>query len=347
MRTRRARALREASTAPRAARSTLLVKPKLTLRPSVTQACFGELPKCSNNQGIYHDQGSAYFLNSNNVVATTDCWISMCGYDGAGCDIHDLHVSANFITDVEAASLRDVCCCHGQNINGHSSGSAGTQLAPVVAAANVVVNGSRWPAAALQVIRDDEVVEVGHVRPRVELARRCDLAPTAQVGEEGRVRRVREGRREVGFDVAETHGHVFARHGPRRRRPRVVVRQSGEREHRVVCGRGRVDVGSACVGPEDARRARAAACGTFADVERDGVDGSQHRRRRRALLVDDGLVSRPRAVVAVVVLRDTHEAGGRVAPQQLAHAEDEVLHERSVHPAKLLAAEPAMVQEGA
>lgn len=122
--------------------------------------CFGELPQCSNNQGVYmsmyHDAGSAYIIDRKNVVDQGDCWLSMCGYDPAGCGIHNLSVVNNFIPTADTKRLSPICCCHGQNINGQSSGKAGTSLALRIAAANTEVKGEmpQWPPEALGIMKN-------------------------------------------------------------------------------------------------------------------------------------------------------------------------------------------------
>ena len=83
----------------------------------------------SNNQAIYHDQGSAWFEDKGNVISNVDCWLSMCGYDPAGCGIHDVHVTGNF-ADVGNSAI---CCCHGANVS----------FAP-----NTRITGGAWPEAA-------------------------------------------------------------------------------------------------------------------------------------------------------------------------------------------------------
>ena len=127
------------------------------------KACFGELPTCSNNQGIYHDAGSAFMIDSQNVIDHGDCWLSLCGWDPTGCGIHNMTVVDNFVPTADAARLHPVCCCHGQNINGQSSGTAGTSLAPAVVAANVEVKGATpdWPSEALSIIRNAGVITAG------------------------------------------------------------------------------------------------------------------------------------------------------------------------------------------
>ena len=66
-------------------------------------------------------------------------------------------VQRNFIPTAEVKRLGPVCCCHGQNINGHSTVN-GSSLAPVVAAANVevkTVDGApQWPSQAVEIMKN-------------------------------------------------------------------------------------------------------------------------------------------------------------------------------------------------
>eukprot|EP01052_Picozoa_sp_SAG31_P013439 SAG31_NODE_807_length_11929_cov_4.015638_4_plen_203_part_00 len=118
--------------------------------------CFGELPKCSNNQGVYHDAGSAFLTDRENVIDRGDCWLSLCGWDPGGCGIHNMTVKRNFIPTAEVKRLGPVCCCHGEHINGQSSVN-GSSLASVVAAANIEVKSARgvvqWPTEAANIIK--------------------------------------------------------------------------------------------------------------------------------------------------------------------------------------------------
>jgi hypothetical protein len=71
-----------------------------------------------------------------------------------GCGNHDMTVEGNFFTtaDAQREALRPLCCCHGRNINGHSSGPNGTSIAKPIIADNQEVDGE-WPPAALRVIQ--------------------------------------------------------------------------------------------------------------------------------------------------------------------------------------------------
>ena len=105
--------------------------------------------------GIYHDAGSAFLTDRENVIEHGDCWLSLCGWDGGGCGIRNMTVIHNYIPTAEVKRLHPVCCCHGTNINGdHSSGSAGTSLAPFVVAANIEVKGAMpdWPPEAVEIM---------------------------------------------------------------------------------------------------------------------------------------------------------------------------------------------------
>jgi hypothetical protein len=126
------------------------------LQQAPVLGCFGELPKCSNNQGIYHDAGSAFLVDTKNVIERGDCWLSLCGWSPDGCGIRNMSVHGNFIPTAEAKRLDPVCCCHGENINGHSSGAAGTSVAPFVVAANIEVQGATpvWPAEAVAIMKN-------------------------------------------------------------------------------------------------------------------------------------------------------------------------------------------------
>ena len=119
--------------------------------------CFGELPKCSNNQGIYHDAGSAFIVDRENVIDNGDCWLSLCGWDPGGCGIRNMTVRGNYMPTAAVKREGPICCCHGQGINGHSSVN-GSSLADVIAGDNVEVKSAapggapQWPAEALEII---------------------------------------------------------------------------------------------------------------------------------------------------------------------------------------------------
>lgn len=77
--------------------------------------------------------------------------------------VHDMVVERNFVPTAEVNRLGPVCCCHGQNINNHSTVN-GSSLAPVVAAANVevksVAGAPQWPTEAVNIMKNAGVRKI-------------------------------------------------------------------------------------------------------------------------------------------------------------------------------------------
>lgn len=82
----------------------------------------------SNNQGIYHDQGSAHFVDRHNVLANTDCWLSMNPPED-----RDIFLDENFYQN----NSSEICVAK-YPASSNNTYSKNVYVAP----------GSEWPAAA-------------------------------------------------------------------------------------------------------------------------------------------------------------------------------------------------------
>lgn len=82
----------------------------------------------SNNQGLYHDQGSQHFTDRENVLQHTDCWLSMNPPDD-----RDISLYQNYYEN----NSSNICVAHYPASN-HNTLHANVYVAP----------GSEWPAAA-------------------------------------------------------------------------------------------------------------------------------------------------------------------------------------------------------